>query len=265
MRWGMVRRYMPADVESVLEIGAGLGSMGGLLAERLHYFGLEPDEAAFQVAVERTGGRVGNVTAEQFNGTADLVCAFEVIEHAEDDVTALSDWRQLSRRWLMLSTPADPTRFGPWDQLAGHFRRYSATSLSDALRSGGWEPRLIRRYGFPIGDWLDTARQAVGARRAKQVSEAEATASSARVLQPSSRLSYLTWAAAAPARMLQAPFPDRGHGYIALAELANRNAADFLSSSRPEDDAEEPTSSRSSPEPDLSRIEGVTTAWTNHA
>ena len=220
MRWAIVRRTIPRDVESVIEIGAGLGSMGRLLAGRYDYLGLEPDETAYRVAVERTAGRVRKTTAEEFTGTADLICAFEVIEHIEDDSAALASWRRLSRRWLMLSTPADPQRYGPWDELAGHFRRYTVESLTAALEAAGWQARLVRRYGFPIGDWLDDGRQAIAARRNKEYEQQGQTASSARQLQYPVALAPVTWIASAPARLLQAPFPGRGHGLIALAELA---------------------------------------------
>lgn len=220
MRWAIVRRIIPPDVESVLEIGAGLGSMGRLLSDRFDYLGLESDETSCRIAAERTGGRVRNIPAEEFTGTADLVCAFEVIEHFEDDTAALASWRRLSHRWLLLSTPADPGRFGAWDEQAGHYRRYTSASLASALRGAGWEPHLIRRYGFPIGDLLDSTLQAVGARRTRQGSAAELTAASGRQFQPPPSLAYATWAAAIPARLLQAPFPNRGHGLIALAEVA---------------------------------------------
>ena len=220
MRWAIVRRVIPPDVESVLEIGAGLGAMGSMLAQRFDYLGLEPDETSYRIAARRTNGRVRNVTAEGFSGTADLVCAFEVIEHIGNDAEALASWRRLSNRWLLLSTPADPNRFGPWDESAGHYRRYTEAALSASIRAGGWEPRRIRHYGFPIGYWLDSARQLVGKRRARQASAQELTAASGRQFQPPARLAYATWAAALPARLLQAPFPGRGHGLIALAELA---------------------------------------------
>ena len=56
----------------------------------------------------------------------DLVCAFEVLEHIEDDVAALREWGAKVRPggYVMISSPAFPDRFGPFDHFAGHFRRY---------------------------------------------------------------------------------------------------------------------------------------------
>jgi hypothetical protein len=160
-------------------------------------------------------------TADQVEGTFDLVCAFEVIEHILDDQEALRKWRERSDRWLILSTPAGPERFGAWDELAGHFRRYSKDSLQATLRAAGWKPVVVRTYGWPVGALLDSARQRLAPRRVLPDSMDERTDASARAFQPSGALAYATWAAALPARVMQAPFPGRGNGLIALAERAD--------------------------------------------
>src|SRR3954470_10803721 len=89
LRWDVVSRLMPSEVRSVLEIGAGLGSTGAMLAARYDYTGLEPDTVAQAEASRRTRGRVLNERAEDHAGSYDVVCAFEVLEHIEDDVEAL--------------------------------------------------------------------------------------------------------------------------------------------------------------------------------
>ena len=80
----------------MLEIGAGLGSFGALLAARFDYVGLEPDRESYAVALERVGdeGLVLNKSEEQFESSErfDLVCAFEVLEHMEDDRAVLDGW-----------------------------------------------------------------------------------------------------------------------------------------------------------------------------
>ena len=108
----MLRRL--DGVESVLEIGVGEGAMATRLAQRFQYSGVELDARSFDTAqtrLERAGrGRVmlGDESALADDATFDLVCAFEVLEHIEDDVAALKRWRLLLRPggWLMLSVPA---------------------------------------------------------------------------------------------------------------------------------------------------------------
>ena len=57
------------------------------------------------------------------------MCAFEVLEHIDDDALALKQWREYLRPsgWLLLSVPAHQDQYGAADELVGHYRRYDAT------------------------------------------------------------------------------------------------------------------------------------------
>lgn len=224
LRWDVVERLLPAGARTVLEIGAGQGAVGALLARRYDYLGLEPDAASFAVArrrIEAAGGR-----AEQRDyvdlapGSAfDLVCAFEVLEHVEDDEAALAAWHGLVAPGgaLLLSVPASPGLHGAADVRAGHFRRYDRAELAAKLERAGFaEPRIVA-YGFPVGYPLKKLRDLLAARDLRGT-PAERTAASGRWLQPGERLAPLTWAAALPFRWLQRPFTRVGTGFVALAE-----------------------------------------------
>ena len=99
--------------------------------------------------------------------TFDLVCAFEVLEHIEDDETALRDWVRLIRPGghLLLSVPADPSRFGPMDEHAGHFRRYSVDRLTALAENVGLVDVRATVYGWPLGYALEAVRNRLDARR----------------------------------------------------------------------------------------------------
>ena len=120
LRYDVVERMLPAGVTDVLEIGCGQGSVGARLAQRYRYLGLEPDRASWELARQRLRavgrGEVRNITSGDL-GTErfDLVCAFEVLEHLEDDAAAVKQWaaRLRARGWLLLSIPALQRRFGP--------------------------------------------------------------------------------------------------------------------------------------------------------
>src|SRR5690348_2310353 len=78
----------------VLEVGAGEGALGTWLTERCDYTGVEPDAQSRAVAADRVS--TAHVLAKlPDDGAYDLVCAFEVLEHIDDDVSALESWHQL--------------------------------------------------------------------------------------------------------------------------------------------------------------------------
>ena len=140
LRYDAFCRLLAPDIKSILEIGMGTGAMGSLLARRFRYVGLEPDEESFRRADQIVaGGELLNVAEEDFSGGAfDAVCAFEVLEHVEDDAEALVRWQRHLRPggWLYLSVPAGK-RLGPRDVRAGHYRRYECDGLEDTLRRAG--------------------------------------------------------------------------------------------------------------------------------
>jgi SAM-dependent methyltransferase len=231
LRYDVVERMLPAGVTDVLEIGCGQGALGARLAQRYRYLGVEPDQASWTVAKRRISavgpGEVRNVAVDALGEERfDLVCAFEVLEHIEDDATALKEWAARIRGggWLLLSVPAHQRRYGPWDELVGHFRRYDPAAITALLASCGFAEIEVRQYGFPLGYLLEAARNLIGRRRlgaAAAASVAERTAGSGRLLQPSSgvRTAAIRWGTT-PFRVLQRAFPNAGTGLVVRARLA---------------------------------------------
>jgi glycosyltransferase involved in cell wall biosynthesis/SAM-dependent methyltransferase len=232
LRYDVVQRMLPPDgITDVLEIGCGQGAFGARLARRYRYLGVEPDKTSWAVAQRRitavSSGEVRNVAVETL-GTErfDLVCAFEVLEHIEDDATAVKDWAGRLRPggWLLLSVPADQRRYGPWDELVGHFRRYDPEAITDLLASCGFGEIKVRYYGFPLGFALEAGRNLIGRRRLTPAGDhtfAERTAGSGRQLQPTTSVRGLAtrWGTV-PFRALQRAFPRNGTGIVVLARLA---------------------------------------------
>lgn len=236
LRYDLVNRMLPASITDVLEVGCGQGSLGTRLAQRYRYLGVEPDKVSWAVAQRRMGavgrGEVRNVAVEALGDERfDLVCAFEVLEHIEDDATALKEWAARLRAggWLLLSVPAGQRRYGPADELAGHFRRYDPEGLGALLASCGFSEIDVRRYGFPLGYGLEAGRNLIARRRLAATatqSIADRTAGSGRLLQPSSATlgAAIRWGAA-PFRVLQRAFPGVGTGLVARARLAGDGQA----------------------------------------
>jgi SAM-dependent methyltransferase len=226
LRYDVVRRLWRriGPVSRVYEVGAGRGAVGVRLARHAgEYVAYEPDAASAAVAAARFAaagrGRAVNGLLGDGPADADVVCAFEVLEHIEDDLAALRAWaaRLKPGGWLLLSVPAWADRFGPTDAYVGHFRRYDPDLLRERLVAAGLDPVEVRLYGWGLGHALEAARDAVVRRKKPAASTAERTAASGRFLQPPDAVGWLTAAAVAPFRLLQRARPDAGVGLVALA------------------------------------------------
>ncbi|MEU0558679.1 class I SAM-dependent methyltransferase [Dactylosporangium sp. NPDC006015] len=229
LRHDAVMHLFPSSgATDVLEIGCGQGGFGARLAQRHRYLGIEPDHASFTVAEQRLrhagGGEVRNARLELLeSGQFDVVCAFEVLEHLDDDTAALAAWVERVRPGglLLLSVPAYQRRYAAADELVGHFRRYDPGPLHNLLTAAGLVDVRIRHYGMPLGYVLEGGRNVIARRRlraAGSTSPQQRSAGSGRLLQPSSGLrGALNRCGSAPFRLLQRAFPKTGPGLVAAA------------------------------------------------
>ncbi|MGI5239946.1 class I SAM-dependent methyltransferase [Dactylosporangium sp. CA-139066] len=226
LRLDVVDRLLPPQATDVLEVGCGQGGFAVRLARRYRYTGIEPDPQSFAVAQHRLGGAgtVANIRLEELPPARfDVVCAFEVLEHLDDDVAAVAAWAGRLRPGgrLVVSVPAYQHRFGPADQLVGHVRRYDPAGLEALLAGAGLERVEVRHYGMPLGYALETGRNIIARRRLRRVGDvlpAQRTAASGRLLQPARPLRGLAhrWGTL-PFRLLQRASPGRGPGLVAVA------------------------------------------------
>jgi len=221
----IIDRFKPG---TALEIGCGQGAFGARLANGVKYLGVEPDKSSYQVArdnIEPRGGKVLHGIHEVVpeGSTYDMVCAFEVLEHIEDDKAALADWLPFLRPGghLVLSVPAFQERFGAMDAYVGHFRRYSPAELEGRLIEAGLTDVEITVYGWPLGYALEAVRNRIDAKKLAGAGEAsidELTAASGRTFQPKGRATgALVNGATIPFRYLQRARPNVGIGLVAVA------------------------------------------------
>lgn len=231
LRYDVVQRLWRriGPVERIVEVGPGRGAVGVRLAENARsYTGYEPDPTSAAVARERFEklGRgeivVALMESNDGAGDADVVLAFEVLEHIDDDIAALKAWASHLKPggFLLVSVPAFADRFGAFDTHVGHLRRYDPDLLRERLLAAGLDPVEIQPYGWGLGYALEHARNLVAKRSAAKVaaaSAAERTAQSGRLMQPPDAIGWVTAAAVAPFRLLQRAQPSKGTGLVALA------------------------------------------------
>lgn len=198
------------------------------LASSYEYRGYEPDLASFGVAETRLrdlgrGQVINGVVPEIPDRRFDMLVAFEVLEHLENDREIMTRWSQ----WvdpgghIMVSVPADPERFDACDRLVGHVRRYTRDSLGDVLESAGHRIVSIETWGMPVGYLLEWVRNM----RARRVMDSArvGTPGSGRLNQPLGFGGRLIGLATRPCWVLQAPFrgTDLGVGYVAVASVGD--------------------------------------------
>ena len=236
LRWDAINKATRhIDGRRILEVGAGQGSIGARLADRGDYTGLEPDVLSAAVARDRIGSRgvliQGGIESLEDDYEADLICAFEVLEHIEDDESALSAWAGHLKAGgrLLISVPAHPERFGPVDELVGHHRRYTRDDLARLVVGSGLDLEEIRGYGAGLGHLLEWLRTRLAIRHGRNVEDV-ATPGSGRFRQPSRWQGYVTWAVGLLGRGVQRLLGTRvrGIGWIVSARKpAHVNAHDI--------------------------------------
>ena len=221
-----LKQLQPKDI---LEVGVGQGAFATRLAQWGRYVGVEPDAASGEVAAERLAHfpsaefRTGGIEKVLPNETFDLVCAFEVLEHIEDDVAAVCTWLKHVNEGgsLLMSFPAHQERFGAADISVGHFRRYDRRDIIKLLESADLEEVSIYSYGALGGHVLEYVRNALLKQQSRKVaSMSSATSASGRLFQPSSPIAgKLISVIAVPMKMLQRPFihSSIGVGWVVVA------------------------------------------------
>jgi len=209
---------LPDSASRVLDIGAGTAGVGLMLARRYKYLGIEPDPVSFRAARKRIGdaGEVRNCGFEDLpvESQFDLVCAFEVLEHMDDDEAALERWAMHVRPggWLLISVPKGRGRYGPVNVRVGDLRRYDEHELRAKMAAVGLTSIVAGSYGSPYGNVQEAVQNGLLRRRPATTSMPERTAESARFMQPPGRLSVVVWAAALPLRFAQRSFAALGIG-----------------------------------------------------
>ena len=149
----------------VLEVGCSAGALLYDLAERGYTgVGVELSAKARSIARQALAGderfRIESKVPEGPAQSFDLLIAFEVLEHIEDDVGALVSWLELLKPGgqVLISVPAHRRRWNVTDVLVGHYRRYDRTDLEALLRRVGLRIDKVSTIGWPASWVIERAR-----------------------------------------------------------------------------------------------------------
>ena len=94
--------------------------------------------------------KVENKLINQFNETFDTILYLSVLEHIEDDSTAVSECMRILRPngHLLVLVPALPFLFSDLDAAVGHYRRYTKDGLSSTFESASFSIELHSYFDF---------------------------------------------------------------------------------------------------------------------
>jgi SAM-dependent methyltransferase len=78
----------------------------------------------------------------------DLVIAFDVLEHLQDDDAAVAEVRRILRPGgtYLVAVPADPRLWSSHDVAVDHVRRYTREGLVELLERGGFEVADVKSW-----------------------------------------------------------------------------------------------------------------------
>ena len=92
------------------------------------------------------------------DASLDLVVAYDVLEHIEDDATAVRELARVLRAGgtALIAVPADPRLWSAHDVAVGHVRRYTRSTLASLLWGNGLEISSIESWNVllrPVAAW----------------------------------------------------------------------------------------------------------------
>ena len=138
-----------------LEVGPGLRPR--LPVDGTHFVDVSAPALA---RLRERGGRatLSDVTALPFPDRAfDLVCAFDIVEHVDDDRGVFGELTRVARpgATVVLSVPLHQVRWTAFDEVVGHVRRYDPADLLALLDDYGLTLERTAVFGMePKSGWL---------------------------------------------------------------------------------------------------------------
>ena len=142
--------------ESLLELGCGTGFVLSGLSRALPNLALSGSEL-HEDALDFAASRLPGVTLYQmdcrhipFESEFDVICAFDVLEHVEEDSVALSEMFKAVKPGggVLISVPQHAWLWSAGDSFAHHQRRYRRRELEVKLRGTGFHIVRVTSFVF---------------------------------------------------------------------------------------------------------------------
>lgn len=148
----LIRRVVrPPKDAAILEIGCGTGHNFKMLGEFGHVDALELDDEARAISEKRLGRSIMSAPLPELAGVPerhyDMIGAFDVIEHIDDDHAAIASIAKRLKPGgkFVMTVPAHQWMWSAHDTVNHHKRRYSKRGLKALIASS---PLKLEAIGY---------------------------------------------------------------------------------------------------------------------
>ncbi len=138
---------------TILNAGAATGATSLMLKNYGKVKSLEYDKECADFLSEILEEEVSNASLTELpfeENTFDLVCAFDVIEHIEDDHKAVAESYKVIKEngYIFLTVPAFQELWSNHDEINHHYRRYRLKELINLVEKNGFEVVYSTYFNF---------------------------------------------------------------------------------------------------------------------
>lgn len=173
----LIKKYLPKkEGLKILDVGCG----GGLLAQELQKYGKSVCIDSSEEAVNFSRAR--GVNAEKISiadykkeNEYDCVVALDVLEHCEDDLSAIKNIYNLLNPGgiAIVFVPALNCFWGEQDIISHHFRRYTYNDLHNKFKNASFKPLTESYFNFFLSPVVYASRKLSNIIKIKTVSKSE--------------------------------------------------------------------------------------------
>ncbi len=138
---------------NMLDVGCGTGAILDMFSKKFNCFGQDTSSDAIEFCKKRNLKNVYLGTLNEIElerNTFDLITAFDVLEHIEDEISVLKEMKNLLKDdgRILVTVPAFQFLWGIHDEVTHHKRRYIKPSLKNVIEKSGLKVERISYFNF---------------------------------------------------------------------------------------------------------------------